>query len=91
MLTVHKNTRDQRRAKDIRREFMSDAKSLKSMEGISGYSIVVWNKDCSAGCAWYSTPPVMPGLVVPEFTKKILERQIGQNDVNEIIDMRFMD
>lgn len=91
MLTVHRNTRDRRRAKEVRKRLTQDAKDIRQLEGISGYAIVAWNSDCSSRCAWESTPPVMPGLVVPEFSKKILERAIAQSDVNEIIDMRFID
>lgn len=90
MLTVHKNTKKQREAKRTRSNLLQDAKALSKLENISGYAVVVWNEDCTADCAWVSTPPVMPGLVVPEFTKQILQRRINCNDTNEIIDERFL-
>lgn len=89
MLTVHKNTKEQRDAKKVRCDLMQDANKLKQHPGISGYAIVVWNKDCMADCSWQSTAPVMPGLVVPEFSKQILKRVINQNDANYLIDERF--
>lgn len=89
MLTVHKNTREQRKAKELRKQLKDDAKYLSQLKGISGYSIVVWNANCTGDCRWKSTPPVIPGLIVPEFTKQILNRRINTDDTNDIIDTRL--
>ena len=89
LLTIHKNTKQQRESKEIRKSLISEAKELAKLQNISGYAIVVWNDECAANCDWWSSPPHMPGLVVPEFVKKVLERAIAQSDVNDIIDMRF--
>ena len=85
---IHKNTKERREAKQVRKALISDAKNLSQHEGISGYSIVVWNRDCASDCSWQSTPPMMPGLVVPEYSKKTLERALRNSDVNSIIDRR---
>lgn len=85
MLTVHKNTTKQRRAKKVRAELLHEAKYLAKLKDISGFAIVAWNEDCTALCSWKSTAPVMPGLVVPEFTKQILLREMHCSDTNLII------
>lgn len=87
-LTIHKNTRDQRKAKATRKNLISDAKDLAKTQNISGYAIVVWDDDLSADAAWDSGGKI-PGIVMPEYSKQILSRRINQNDTNDIIDMRF--
>ena len=91
MLTVHKNTRARRAAKNVRKSLMQDAKQISQTPDIIGYSIVAWDKNYGANCKWHSSPPTMPGVVVPEFTKQVLHREINQNDTNYIIDKRFFD
>lgn len=89
MLTIHKNTRERRAAKSIRKEMLQDAKRLSQHPGISGFAIVVWDKNCDTDCAWKSTPPVMPGLVVPEFVKQIISRRINVAVATSIIDEKL--
>ena len=91
MLTIHKNTRERRAAKNMRKEMMQDAKRLSQLFEIGGFAIVVWNKDCASDCAWRSTPPLMPGLVLPEFIKQTISRRISTDGVNKIIDERLLE
>ena len=88
MLTVHKNTAKQRRANKVREELIKEAKYIAKLEDISGFAIVAWNEDCTGLCHWKSTKPVMPGLVVPEFVKRILLREMQNDDTNLIIEER---
>jgi len=88
MLTIHKNTKDQRESKRIRNELIKDAKNLAKNQDIKGYAIVVWDKNYGSACSW-DTGDSLPGIVIPEFTKQILTRRQGQDDTNYIIDERF--
>ena len=69
---------------------MQDAKRLSQLNGISGFAIVVWNRDCTSDCGWRSTPPMIPGLVVPEFVKQTILREMSATDTHKIIDQRTM-
>lgn len=89
MLTIHKNTRVQRRAKDLRKQLMATANSIKKLENISGFSMVVWDSDLSfTDCGW-SAGDSMPGLMVPELSKQILSTKLGIMATNDVIDKRF--
>ena len=88
MVTIHKNTKDQRESKRIRKELVSDAKQLANNKDINGYAIVVWTKNFRDSCSW-DTGGSLPGILLPEFSKQILARRMGRDDAKDIIDERF--
>ena len=89
MLTVHKNTKVQRKAKELRKDIVADAKSLSQLKNITGYAIIVWNDELTADCTWKSKDSRMPTQCMPEFAKMTLTRYLIDHDTNAIIDNRF--
>ncbi len=86
-LTVHRNTREERQQRDMRRALMADAKSAGNVEGISGYAIVAWNDEWGFRAGWRK-PDKMPSVIMPEFVKGCLERELTRIDVLAIIDSK---
>lgn len=49
--TVHKNTRDQRKAHQLRKNLLKEARYCSQIEDIDGFAIVAFSKD-SALSSW---------------------------------------
>lgn len=88
ILTIHKNTKEQRRSKALRFDLKKSAGSLAQLKDISGYAIVVWTDEHTTNCE-YSVPQALPSSVLPEFAKQILAREMQRQDTNIIINERF--
>lgn len=88
ILTIHKNTKEQRRSKALRFDLKKGAAKASQLKNISGYAIVVWNDEHITDCG-YSIPIALPSSVLPEFVKQILAREMQRQDTNEILDDRF--
>lgn len=77
-LTVHKNTMEKRKRKDVRDHLIDDAKRLAKdsniSENISGYAIVVWSDDHDSQAAWMSG--CLPSSLIGECFKQTMARQI---------------
>lgn len=91
VLTIHKNTSKQRRAKEVRAELLQAARHLAKLKDISGFAIVGWNEDCTTDCNWKSTAPGIPALLLPEYTKRVLLREMGVQDTMLVIDDKVFD
>lgn len=86
-LTIHKNTKQQRESKQVRKDLIHASKDLAKLSYIKGYAIIVWDEDYTARAEWCSNN--LPGTLVPEFIKQVTTRVIHNMDVNDIIDYRF--
>ncbi len=84
-LTVHRNTLARREARRARDGLNRNARNLGKMEGIKGWSIVVWDADWNYKTAWDSNS-TMPGNIMPEFIKRSLLREVSRSDAQDILD-----
>lgn len=82
-LSVHKNTKEQRRRKELRSELIDAAKYSVKDSGISGYCIVVWDKNNSYEAYWESGH--LPGDLVGEYVKNAVNRKISIMDAESIM------
>lgn len=73
-LSMHKNNLQQKAQKDLRRELIEEAKTLSTMDGIAGYTLVAWTYDGEDNVSYYVDG--FPELMLPEFVKMILLREI---------------
>ena len=80
-LSVHRNTRDERRRRNMRKELIAAAKRASEMEGIVGYAIVAWDEQWGyrAGYQW---PGTTPSVIVPRFVKGCLDRDLTFLDID---------
>ena len=83
-LSVHRNTQVRREQKELSKQMLQDTKRMASQKNVSGYVIMVWNKDWGYRVAWDSGK-VMPASVVPEFVKSSLQREISKIDMELIL------
>lgn len=83
-LTVHRNNRAQRAAKECRRELLSCARELSNTKDLVGFAIVIWDKDWGHRTKWCSGD-VMPGNALPEYIKNALLRDMATGDVKNLL------
>ncbi len=88
-LTIHKNTKQQRDSKFLRKNIVKEAKNLAQIPSLSGYAIVVWNEDNSFSGTWNTSHSRIPGLLVSQYSKLILDKVMSVDSINDIIDHRF--
>lgn len=83
-LTVHKNTRDKRRARDNAEKLLWCAKAERKAGDLSGFALVTWNKDKGAAC-YLHMPPGNPLSVneVDSFVAGKIRREIARLDIFE--------
>ncbi len=83
-LSVHRNTQARRKQKELSKQIVQDVKRMASQKNISGYVIMVWNKDWGYRCTWDSGGS-MPANVIPEFTKVSLLRELNKYDMELVL------
>lgn len=81
-LSVHRNTRDQRRAKRQRKNLVNCARSLAREGDIAGWAMVVWNKDWDTRSEWEAAG-TMPDNNMSEFVKRSIERRMSKEDAKD--------
>lgn len=89
VLTVHKNTKQQRDSKSLRKLIVSEARDMAQIRNISGYTITVWNDDNEISGTWNTSKSNIPVLLVSQYSKLILDKVMNVDSVNNIIDHRF--
>lgn len=78
-LTVHKNTQDQRRARQRRKALEHAAKRQgRGTVMLDGYCLVTWDKDGDADVAWVCGNLHTSNL--PEYVKATIQRSIAMRD-----------
>ncbi|MGI9489091.1 MAG: hypothetical protein ACR2RF_25040 [Geminicoccaceae bacterium] len=82
-LSVHKNTRERKEKRRVKNNLKSDMKFLLSND-IAGYAIVTWNRDWDGEAVW-CCDKTMPGDVMPQYVKRVLERCTGVKDAKDAI------
>ena len=80
-LSVHRNTRAERRCRDMRKELVAEAKKAGEIKDIAGYAIVTWDEQWGfrASYQWSRTTP---SVIVPGFVKGCLERDLTFLDID---------
>ena len=75
-LSVHKNTLEQRRAKDRRVAFRDAAAAMcGAIDAPHGFAIVVWDDD-NMYAARYSASASVPARLVPDMARNVLTRAV---------------
>ena len=82
-LSVHRNNRAQKERQRVRNAFREDTKSIVRGE-IDGYAIVTWTKDWDGEAIWHCGG-TMPGDVMPEFVKRVIQRATGIRDARNAV------
>ncbi len=83
-LTVHRNNRDQRRAKDRRVTLRKTVGNmLRDIPDPEGFAIVVWDKQFNACVDWRTDQ--LPGAVVPEFVKVTMQKGQTSMQIDEAL------
>lgn len=82
-LSAHRNTLAKRKRREVRQDFLDAAKSQLSGE-IAGYAIVTWDQDWNGSAVW-ACNRTMPGDVMPEYVKRVIERCVGVNDIKNLL------
>ena len=85
-LSVHRNTRNQRRARHFRKQLVEDAKSAGVLDGLSGYAVVTWDDRWSYRCFWNKVDRKFPTSILPEYVKKCLEREFTRLDIQDVVE-----
>lgn len=84
-LTVHKNTLEKKKRKDLRLEIEYQARRLARdsavSEKINGYGIVVWDDDKTAQA--HCNGGDIPASLVGEYFKQTISRLLHINDIRE--------
>ena len=82
-LSVHRNTRDQRRRHQVSNNLVEFARDMAHRKEIDGFAIVTWDEGLGTNAAWICGK--LPESCVPEFVKVSIQRRTGMNDAhNEI-------
>lgn len=81
-LSVHRNTREQRRRHEVSRDFVTDAKRLAREKGLDGYVMVAWNGSGDSLSAW-SWSKTVPRERIQEFTRAAIAKQMTKFDAEE--------
>ncbi len=87
-LSVHKNTRAQRRAKELARGLRDTVAQTQETFGrdFAGYCVVAWNKDGAARTFWDGIG-ALGGCPMPEYVHHILNRRYGIKDALRALDV----
>ncbi len=85
-LSVHKNSRARRHAKDLRDEIRLCVKDAQQEFGTEwyGYALVTWSESGRALADWNGIDP-LGALPVEEYAKNIIGRARNKRDVQDVI------
>lgn len=81
-LSVHRNTRDQKRRHEVSKDFVLDARRLAREKGLDGYMMVAWNHEEDTLAAW-SWSKTVPRERLQAFTRAAISKQMTRFDVEE--------
>ena len=82
-LTVHRNTLEQRRARQVSRDLVSDAKALAAIQGLSGFVILAWDDEWVSHASWDQGS--LPSGLLPVLAREILSRHLGVRDAQTVV------
>ena len=86
-LTVHKNTLEKRKRKDVREWLIRDAKHMAKnsavSDKISGYAILAWSDDHESDTCWMSGN--IPTQLIGEHFKQTMARKLAMEDARAIV------
>jgi hypothetical protein len=85
-LSVHKNSRARRHAKDLRDEInlcVADAQQAFGTQWC-GYALVTWDENGSALANWNGVKP-LAGCPIEEYLKNIIGRARAKRDTRDIL------
>lgn len=82
-LTVHRNTREQRRCRETTRCLVADVRSATERKDVDGFVLVTWNKDIEASCAWMRGE--VPQRALPDFVRGVLQSKFSMDDAHGMI------
>lgn len=89
MLTIHKNTKQKRDAKFLRKKIALEARQMAQIENLSGYTITVWNERNEFSGTWNTSHSNIPSLLVSQYSKLILDKVMSIDNIHTVIDHRF--
>ncbi len=72
-LTVHKNTRDQRKRKAMAADLVPGAKEIARHTHVAGFAIVAWDKHFMHSVI-YQTGGTLPGFALPGYAQGVLQK-----------------
>lgn len=72
-LTVHKNTRDQRKRKQMAADLVTNAKEIARHTHVVGYAIIAWDKDFGHSVI-YKTGGTLPSMALPGYAQGVLQK-----------------
>ena len=78
-LSVHRNTAQRRRERQVSRDLISDAKKIAGRKDVSGYAIVAWDSNTDADVSWSYTKEINCSIL-PEFVKTSIIRKLAMID-----------
>jgi hypothetical protein len=77
-LSVHKNNKEQREQKELRREAAYEAKNCVSGQGIKGYATVAYYDDGSYKLAFSVDNEILQSHQLSDYVKKTLDKEINK-------------
>ena len=83
-LTLHKNTLEKHKLRELKKELCNSAKLLSNDFNLKGFALVIWDDKFNYRTDW-DTGKVIPSHVMPEYVKGALLRDIGINDSENAI------
>ena len=84
-LSVHRNTRDQRRRHETAKDLVIAAKHRARHKNIARYVIITWDEDAATTTGWRCIGSGVHMFVLPEFCKTAIQRTINKDDAHDAI------
>lgn len=75
-LTVHRNTREQRRRKDLRDHLMESARRVARRSDLNGFALVGWTDTHGVVASW--DVGSVPGHCTPDFVRAGLRAKMDE-------------
>jgi hypothetical protein len=82
-LSVHKNNKEQRRKKELRKSLISSSKYLSQTSCVEGYFLLSWDKDGSYQTRLHDPEGVIGLSYLPSFTRGCAQRAVSEADLDE--------
>ena len=77
-LTLHINTAQKRKKREMSKEMVEAARTMASEKQVDGYAIVAWTKGFSHATT-FNSGDTLPAVMVPEYVKGALQHRIYKN------------
>lgn len=75
-LTVHRNTRERRKRRELRDHMLKAAKGMTSRHQLGGFVLVGWTKQYGVVAAWDAGD--LPGFALPDFVRNGLHEKMRE-------------